>query len=1046
MPVEVPKEPKIYTTVYDNFRGVDLTNDDSNVFKRRSPDGMNMVPDVDGRPRKRRGWKVEIPYTSFLEAAESQETGFIPKRIHHFSIGGANYLMFFNSLGVFYTNDKMNGEVVKCQLSSGDALIVDFPPQIDGVDIAADPGRSFFFEGAGEAGFYTFVGGKLFRFDGEYYREVEPYIPTTIIACDRFGFGDTYEGVNILTRERRVQFLCNDLTTAEGENIVIVPGGIKDGTDVTVEILVSTGAWHEIEPDDERFPYEIANGAITFTDRVPYITQRGEDNLRVTYTPAGGFSVIQEHEEGEEETVEVVNTGTKEVTSSGKATGTYSRTRTSTVRYVFDVKETSGVPKIVETIQNLGDWSSWSTKKLDRIDPAKITLSNPTSLRDVLVLPSGGTTNYDAYSSSLTYTPTKAAIDGGTDSGVTTHTDKISDNNRTKKAAEILAYYRANGKLPCRTVTYPTRYSSDVIVLRPILPPPHPDAWNTHPVEIEELGSAVNGSKVTFGVVVRYYGNALLSKACYATFRKGEEDEQEMHIEVDGESRLIKLYYDGADELTNTDIYDEETDEDILLLLFRVEYCTEDDITCYETDTQTELSSRVLECTANYSTYYTYTSVETKESSRLVFDIDYVDGDGEQATEDGSAFAGCERATVYGSGLANQVFLCSSGYPGYGSRMWYSGVERPNYFPDLNYVEVGSNDTSIMGFLKCGEYLGVVKAGSGLDSSVYLAFPTSFDNEATYAVKQDIAGIGAISKGAFNTLSEEPMFLSKQGIVGIELGEENKLRNRSYFLNGELCKEPNLEKAVSYAFDGMYFLCVNNKCYILDGSQKTSWMNEKTNLQFEGYVIDNIPAQCFADMGGSLYFTDFEGNVCRFLTDDDEHPYRDDYSVYDPDIEAASAPVSMRYDKRNLPANAAAGMTIRYNKSWYTITSILGNVVDVVSGVPIKATWATIADDDGAVHFFKNLRKKGCLVSLLPGSDTGVEVYIKADEQEPIYIGEAPGTISGNELPYEFYVKKKFKKYKRLQIICKNDGIDQGFGIDEIIKSYTIGNYSKNRG
>ena len=128
---------------------------------------------------------------------------------------------------------------------------------------------------------------------------------------------------------------------------------------------------------------------------------------------------------------------------------------------------------------------------------------------------------------------------------------------------------------------------------------------------------------------------------------------------------------------------------------------------------------------------------------------------------------------------------------------------------------------------------------------------------------------------------------------------------------------------------------------------------------------------------------------------------------------------------------------------WYTVIAIDEDQGVVEEGVPIIAEWSTIADDDGMVHFFKNLRKKGCVISLLPASDSGVEVYIKADSKEPVFVGATDA--KDYYLPYEVYAKKKVKKYKRLQFICRNGALNDSFGIDQIIKSYTVGNYSKNR-
>ena len=116
-------------------------------------------------------------------------------------------------------------------------------------------------------------------------------------------------------------------------------------------------------------------------------------------------------------------------------------------------------------------------------------------------------------------------------------------------------------------------------------------------------------------------------------------------------------------------------------------------------------------------------------------------------------------------------------------------------------------------------------------------------------------------------------------------------------------------------------------------------------------------------------------------------------------------------------------------------------------GAPIAAKWTTIFDDDGSAHYFKTLQKKGTMVVLYPQSSSGVKVYIKRDNEAEVYVGTATVRSADNEIiaPTDFYLKKKSKKYKRLQIIAENDGFDETFGIDEIIKCYTVGNYSRNR-
>lgn len=357
------------------------------------------------------------------------------------------------------------------------------------------------------------------------------------------------------------------------------------------------------------------------------------------------------------------------------------------------------------------------------------------------------------------------------------------------------------------------------------------------------------------------------------------------------------------------------------------------------------------------------------------------------------AFFSTTRNMNFSNGLANNVFLGGTTSPNFTSRVWYSYVNNPLYFPDTNYIEVGSNDTAVMGLVKIGEYLGIVKQGNTRDSSIYIAYPTSFDEDTAYAVKPTTNGIGACAKYCFNVLGDETLFLSNEGVMAItpRTDDEEDVKNRSYFIDGRLLKEKNLEDAYSFVWRGFYLLAVpndedNGHVYLLDGNQRNSWGNDKTNLVYEGYFWDNVPAKQFAKFKKGLWFTDGH-NLCRFKTDDDERPYND-------------------------------------------------------NGEAIKAEWSTILDDDGSAYYYKNLKKKGSMLTLLPSENgTSCEVYMKVDNGVEQIIGEA--NFDEISMPVDFYFNKKLKKYKRLQIIAKNEVPDQGFGIDQIVKLYTVGTYSK---
>lgn len=388
-----------------------------------------------------------------------------------------------------------------------------------------------------------------------------------------------------------------------------------------------------------------------------------------------------------------------------------------------------------------------------------------------------------------------------------------------------------------------------------------------------------------------------------------------------------------------------------------------------------------------------YVSNGTTQYTSAKLKVTYTTYTTSDVTDNVAIFSTNRNANFY-TGLANNVFLGGCTMTDYSSRVWYSAVNNPLYIPDTNYIEVGSNDTRVMGLVKVGDYLGVIKQSKSVDSSVFLVYPTSFDNETTFATKACVSGVGALGQYCFNVLGDETLFLSPRGIMAIEPSEDeaSRIKDRSYFVNGRLLEEVGLEKAYSFVWNGYYMLAINNHVYVLDGNQRNSWGNQKTNLVYECYFLDNIPAKILFSYDGQLWFADFDGNLCRFKDGSEEDAYMD-------------------------------------------------------GDEPVVARWATIADDDNAIHYLKTLEKKGTVVSLLPENGTTARVYINKDDAigkddgiEPVV--ESDPIPEGTVLPPSVYPRKKVKKYKRLQFIIE-DVTAHPFGLNKIIKSYTVGNYAK---
>lgn len=367
---------------------------------------------------------------------------------------------------------------------------------------------------------------------------------------------------------------------------------------------------------------------------------------------------------------------------------------------------------------------------------------------------------------------------------------------------------------------------------------------------------------------------------------------------------------------------------------------------------------------------------------------------------------GCNISTLFGMGTNDRVFITGN------AKEWatdrYCEREKPEYFPDLNYSKVGAQGTRIMGYLKLGEYLAVIKEDNQQDSTIFLRWGRI--NETTglqeFPLKQGVNGIGAVSPGSLRNLKDEPLFLARTGIYGISTNAitfERTIQNRSYFIDAKLTKEENLKDAVAVEWNGYYILAINSRCYILDGKQNKSYKPQSYgDYVYECYHWENVPAIAFLEHDGDLYFGTAQGKICRFNTD------------------------RVKMDK--------------YSDD----------------GQPIIAAWSTKADDDGDFMIRKTMIKKGSGVMIKPFTRSSVKALVRTEKDfgkeikystmdifdwEDIDFSRFP--FSSNDGPQVVPFGSKVKKYITLQITVKNDGLNEGFGVFGILKRYQKGNYVK---
>lgn len=366
-------------------------------------------------------------------------------------------------------------------------------------------------------------------------------------------------------------------------------------------------------------------------------------------------------------------------------------------------------------------------------------------------------------------------------------------------------------------------------------------------------------------------------------------------------------------------------------------------------------------------------------------------------------------------GLSGDNRLCLSGNPDWPNRDWMSAYNQPTYFPDLGYSVLGSEATEIMGYARVGSYQAIVKSDNGLESTVYLRSGNlNEEGFVQFTTQPAMSGVGAVSRGSFVSLLDDPLFLSGTGIHAIAVSDMSGNRvtqNRSYFLNARLTEEPDKDEAEAIVWKGMYLLSFGSgHVYVMDGRQEKSYRSEAfSDFIYECYYWDNIPARCWLVVEGEdeelLYFGTEDGRICRFRVGKARTRYADDDQ-------------------------------------------------------PIAAVWATKYDDDGTPSYYKSLLKKGCCVTLKPLARSSGTVYFRTDRsggaEIPVTQSEMDifdwedinferFTFNSDDSPREIYFQKKIKNYKRLQIIIRNAEINEGFGIYRIVKHFVFGNFSKPR-
>lgn len=241
----------------------------------------------------------------------------------------------------------------------------------------------------------------------------------------------------------------------------------------------------------------------------------------------------------------------------------------------------------------------------------------------------------------------------------------------------------------------------------------------------------------------------------------------------------------------------------------------------------------------------------------------------------------CSVGTLFGmNGGKDRLFL--SGNPEFVNYDWHSAPYDPTYFADTDYSRLGSDGSAIIGYSIISGFLATHKDDLERDQNIFIRQGITDDNGNTYfKISNTLQGAGAVAKYSFAYLATEPLFLTSQGIFAVtaqDITGEKYAQNRSFFLNGKLLEEPNLENAKAVVYKDNYILAINGVFYILDGLQPV--MTDKSmpyaTRQYCAFYRTNVPANTIWVKDDELYFGTADGKVCKFYSDtSDLYSYED---------------------------------------------------------------------------------------------------------------------------------------------------------------------------
>lgn len=264
----------------------------------------------------------------------------------------------------------------------------------------------------------------------------------------------------------------------------------------------------------------------------------------------------------------------------------------------------------------------------------------------------------------------------------------------------------------------------------------------------------------------------------------------------------------------------------------------------------------------------------------------------------------CSIMMVYGyAGANNRIFL--AGNPDYANIVMYSHIADITYIPVENVIKAGLEVVPITGLIRLlNGHLAALKDISDTDSTLFEIGYGTYNGIEAFPLVGSSKGEGNISQFAHDTLINEPLILTQNGIFSVNtatLTDDIYVYHKSYYIDNKLRQEKNLSNAIGVVNDGKYYLAINDHVYVADSRFKSTNSNSKySNYQYEWFYWTNIPVRIWFTWNNELYFGDKYGNICKFRDDNDENRFKDDTTNVEAEWNSIILDLSSPTRKKNI--------------------------------------------------------------------------------------------------------------------------------------------------